>query len=947
MTKIVKMLGLLFLALLGATVPGMAQTTLSAGDVVIVSINGDADTDAPNNYGRGFSFMPLVDLEAGTVINFTDYGWSDVTGAFITNTGIADAFVHYTAPSSIAAGTIIRCDLYNNDNFTFDYTYAGTGTNPYLNTAGLSSSDELLVFQGTRASPVFITAVTFVTTGWATSVSTDGVASGSGSALPGSGNASVADLIDDVTALSFQRDAADNDNSSYSGITTAATKAEWQTRISNYSNWTFNDAAPIPTPLTGPFTVTGVSAAATVTTQAVSAIASTTATGNGNITSLGFPNPTAHGICWNTTGDPTVSDQKTDKGAASATGAFTAAMTNLTPNTTYYVRAFATNSSGVSYGTTVPFTTSKLTQTITFDNPGPQKFGTTPTLSATTTATGLAVSLTSGSTGVCTIANDGTLTFLSTGTCTINANQAGNATYAAAPTVSQSFTVTAVVPGAPSIASVTAGDGQATIAIIAPAFTGGSAITSYTVTSNPGSITGTGGASPITVIGLTNGVSYTFTVAATNGAGTGPASLASNAVVPQGIQTITFDNPGPQKFGTTPTLSATTTATGLAVSLTSGSINVCTMANDGTLTFLSTGTCTINANQAGNATYAAAPTVSQSFTVTTVVPGAPSIASVTAGDGQATIAIIAPAFTGGSAITSYTVTSDIGAFTVTDAVSPITMTGLTNGLPYTFTVTATNSEGTGPASAVSDTVVPKTAQTITFADLADVTYGVADFAPAVTISSNLKVTLTSDNTDVARITTDGLVHVVGAGSATITATQPGNYDCLAAEPVSKVLNVAKAPLTITALSDTITEGDAEASLQISVEGYVNMDNFSALVGLIATREPGTKAGKYKITTTATSTKYAITFVDGWFVILAAAPTSALPAMAQNASVRRVPGGLALTGLRGDLELFSLQGGHVRMIHADHDGYYAMPLHLDMYVLRSGARVWTIAPGAAR
>ena len=101
--------------------------------------------------------------------------------------------------------------------------------------------------------------------------------------------------------------------------------------------------------------------APTVTTQAVSSITSTTATGNGNITALGSPNPTAHGVCWNTTGTPTLSDSKTDEGAASATGAFTSSMSGLTANTTYYVRAYATNTAGTSYGSQVTFTTSANT----------------------------------------------------------------------------------------------------------------------------------------------------------------------------------------------------------------------------------------------------------------------------------------------------------------------------------------------------------------------------------------------------------------------------------------------------------------------------------------------------------------------------------------------------------------------------------------------------------
>jgi hypothetical protein len=111
------------------------------------------------------------------------------------------------------------------------------------------------------------------------------------------------------------------------------------------------------------FTTSGI--APTVTTQAVTGISTTTATGNGNITDLGIPNPTAYGVCWNTGGTPTVSDSKVDKGAASSTGAFTASMSGLTANTVYHVRSFASNIAGTNYGSEVTFTTSGIAPTVT------------------------------------------------------------------------------------------------------------------------------------------------------------------------------------------------------------------------------------------------------------------------------------------------------------------------------------------------------------------------------------------------------------------------------------------------------------------------------------------------------------------------------------------------------------------------------------------------------
>jgi hypothetical protein len=94
--------------------------------------------------------------------------------------------------------------------------------------------------------------------------------------------------------------------------------------------------------------------------------------------------------------------------------------------------------------------------------------------------------------------------------------------------ITKTGTAISDVPDAPTIGTATASALTASVTFT-QAVTGG-APTSFTVTSSPGSLTGTGASAPITVSGLTDGTSYTFTATATNSVGTSPASSASNSI---------------------------------------------------------------------------------------------------------------------------------------------------------------------------------------------------------------------------------------------------------------------------------------------------------------------------------------------------------------------------------------------------------------------------------
>ena len=93
----------------------------------------------------------------------------------------------------------------------------------------------------------------------------------------------------------------------------------------------------------------------TVATSLVSNITPTSATCGGNVTSDGGATVTAKGVCWSTAQNPTINSNKTNDGTG--TGSFTSNITGLTHNTTYYVRAYATNSEGTSYGEVKSFKT--------------------------------------------------------------------------------------------------------------------------------------------------------------------------------------------------------------------------------------------------------------------------------------------------------------------------------------------------------------------------------------------------------------------------------------------------------------------------------------------------------------------------------------------------------------------------------------------------------------
>ena len=270
----------------------------------------------------------------------------------------------------------------------------------------------------------------------------------------------------------------------------------------------------------------------------------------------------------------------------------------------------------------------------------------------------------------------------------------------------------ASVPDAPTGVTATAGNTQATVSFTAPASDGGSAITSYTVTSIPGSYTATGTGSPITVTGLTNGTAYVFRVTADNAIGSSIASAASSPVTPATVPgaptgvTATGGNAQATVSFTAPSSTGGSPITSYTVTSNPGSKTATGTGSPITVTGLTNGTAYTFTVTAANAIGSGGASSASSAVTPVTVPDAPTGATATDGNAQAAVSFTAPASDGGSAITSYTVRSSPGSKTATGTGSPMTVTGLTNGTAYTFTVTATNAIGTSSASAPSSPVTP-------------------------------------------------------------------------------------------------------------------------------------------------------------------------------------------------------------------------------------------------
>jgi trimeric autotransporter adhesin len=463
------------------------------------------------------------------------------------------------------------------------------------------------------------------------------------------------------------------------------------------------------------------------------------------------------------------------------------------------------------------------------------------------------------------------------GTSTLNASQFTNGTSAVTAQISEA------VPGTPGTPTAVAGDGEATITVVAPS--SGGTPSSYTVTSSPAGATCTGSGTTYVCTGLTNGTAYTFRTTATNGAGTSSASAASSSVTPAppppsitnvtsatvngsynagdviSIQ-VTFDQA--VTVSGTPRLTLETGSTDQVANYTSGSgtdtltFEYTIQAGDSSsdLTYVATNSLALNSGTIKNSTNSAAtltlpsPTAAgsldanKSFIVDTSAP-TPTLttASITSSD-SATV-------TSSEIGTAYLVNTSVTVNNLADITSA--EDSKWNSVSITSTSPATNLAATGliPGTYRLYTVDAAGNLSVASADSLTVTLaatGTPDLAAASDLGSSNTDNTTSDDTpeiSLSGLTVGAVITVTATpssgtavvctftatgttGSCSFTTLTNGTYSVTATQTFNNVTSNPSAALTELVINKTTVATPSTPDLDPSSDsGSSSSDNITS------------------------------------------------------------------------------------------------------------------------
>lgn len=624
--------------------------------------------------------------------------------------------------------------------------------------------------------------------------------------------------------------------------------------------------------------------APTLTTTTASAITTSAAASGGNITANGGSAITAEGVVWNTAATPTIAlATKTSDGTA--TGSFSSSITGLAPNTKYFYRAYASNSTVTGYGSESNFTTIHNAPTVgsgsgatinaivanwsaptgggteaftyeiqVADNTGfsPTSFTSSGIASSSTaiTATGLAASTTyyyrvravnAGGNSAWSATSAGYLTLdastpsiIISGTLSALTTTYGTASGTTNFTASGSSLTNDITINAPTgfEISTTAGSGYNTSLILAQSSGTVATTTIYVrlaAATVPGSYSGN--------------VALTSTGATTVNIATASSTVTAKALTISGIAAVSKE----YDRLTTTTLSGTAVLNGIVGS------DVVTLSGTPAANFATAG---IGTSKPVTVTgYALSGTNAANYTLTQPTG---FIANITAK--PLTIVTAAASNKTYNGTTTATLTGTLSGVISPDVVT-LALTGtfasanVSAGIAVTSTSTlggagAGNYTLTQPTGLIAD--ITQASQTITFGALASQNVGAANFTLTATASSGLAVTYISSNPAVATVS-GSTVTIVGAGTSVITASQAGNTNYAAAASVNQNQLVVTGPcLSEDFSSGSIPSGWLSSSTSITYgSGYADMSVVTATLATVSVANPASLAFNLSRTTNTT------------------------------------------------------------------------------------------------
>jgi hypothetical protein len=386
--------------------------------------------------------------------------------------------------------------------------------------------------------------------------------------------------------------------------------------------------------------------------------------------------------------------------------------------------------------------------------------------------------------------------------------------------------------GAPLVATVSSAFSEPVdggeVAFTAPGagasatFTGGLNTIKITIASGQASASATANA--------TVGGPYNVTAAGTGITGTADFSLTNI----KADQTISFGAIADKTFGDADFVVSPTATSGLPVSLSASGQCTVTSPSPGTVHITAAGSCTITASQAGDANYNAATNVPRSFAIdkaNQTITFNP-LANKTFGD---------PDF-------SVSASASSGLTVSLAASGNCTVTGPSPGTVHitgagSCAITASQA-GDGNYNAATNVprsfAIDKANQTITFNALANKTFGDPDFSVSASASSGLAVSFAASGNCTVTSPSPGTVHITGAGSCAITASQAGdgNYNAATYVPRSFTVDKANQTITFNALANK-TFGDPDFSVSATASSGLTVSLAASGNCTVTSPSPGT------------------------------------------------------------------------------------------------------------